>query len=109
MLVDLMAADRLGFALKTAALTVLKRGRHRRSRWMKLEITGNDTAAMTTGRAPRCVCCAGVIEVSPDQDMSLGMNVALGLVSDEYALICDGCTSRLIAAREASKPLPRRR
>jgi hypothetical protein len=106
---DLMAADRLGSALQTAALSVLKRGRHRRSRWMKLEITGNDTAAMTSGRAPRCVCCAGVIEVSPDQDMSLGLNVALGLVSDECALICDGCTSRLIAAREANRSPARRR
>lgn len=106
---DLMAADRLGFALQTAALSVLKRGRHRRSRWMKLEITGNDTAAMRAGRAPRCVCCAGMIEISADQDMSPGLNVALGLVSDECALICDGCTSRLIAAREASKPLGRRR
>ena len=63
---------------------------------MKLEMTGNDTAAVSAGRQPRCVCCAGVIEISPDQDMSLGLNVALGLVSDECALICDGCTSRLI-------------
>jgi hypothetical protein len=106
---DLMAADRLGSALQTAALSVLKRGRHRRSRWMKLEVTGNDTAAMTAGRAPRCVCCAGVIGILPDQDMSLGLNVALGLVSDECALICDSCTSQLIAAREASRPPARRR
>ena len=72
---------------------------------MKLEMTGNDTAAATGGRQPRCVCCAGVIEISPDQDMSLGLSVALGLVSDECALICDSCTSRLISAREASKRL----
>ena len=51
----------------------------------------------------------GDTEITPDQDMSLGLNVALGLVSDECALICDGCTSRLIAAREVSKPLARRR
>jgi hypothetical protein len=76
---------------------------------MKLEMTGNDPAAVNAGRQPGCVCCAGVIEISPDQDMSLGLNVALGLVSDECALICDGCTSRLIAARAASKPLARRR
>ena len=50
---------------------------------MKLEMTANDTAAVTSGRAPRCVCCAGVIEISADQDMSLGLNLALGLVSDE--------------------------
>ena len=72
---------------------------------MKLEMTGNDAAAAMASRQPRCVCCAGVIEISPDQDMSLGLNVALGLVSDECALICDSCTSRLITAREASKRL----
>ena len=72
---------------------------------MKFETTGNEIAAVTAGRQPQCVCCAGVIEISPDQDMSLGLNVALGLVSDECALICDNCTSRLISAREASKRL----
>ena len=71
---------------------------------MKLEMTGTETAAATAGRPPRCVCCAGAIEISPDQDMSLGLNAALGLVSDECALICDSCTSRLISAREATKP-----
>ena len=76
---------------------------------MKLEMTGNDTAAATPGRQPRCVCCAGVIETSPDQDMLVGLNVALGLFSDECALICDGCTSQLIAARSANAPPTRRR
>jgi hypothetical protein len=76
---------------------------------MKLETTGNDTAVATVGRQPRCVCCDGVIEISPDQDMSLGLNVALGLVSDECALICHACTSRLISARAANKPLARGR
>src|SRR5262245_23333270 len=106
---DLMAADRLDPRLRTMALQVLRHDRKRRSRWMKLEMTGNDTAAPTPGRQPRGVCCAGVIEISPDQDMSLGLNLALGLVSDECALICDNCTSRLISARQASKPLPRGR
>jgi hypothetical protein len=106
---DLMAADRQGSRLRIMALSLLKRGRHRRSKWMKLEVTDNDTAAATASRQSRCICCAGVIEMSPDQDASLGLNVALGLVSDECALICNACTSRLISAREANKPAARGR
>ena len=76
---------------------------------MKLELHGNDTVAATARRQARCICCAGVIEISSDQDASLGLNVALGLVSDECALICNDCTSRLISARQANKPLARGR
>ena len=75
---------------------------------MKLETTGNTTTAAAS-RQPRCVCCAGVIETSPDQDMLVGLNLALGVFSDECALICDGCTSQLIATRAASTPPTRRR
>ena len=76
---------------------------------MKLELRSNDTIAATANRQARCICCAGVIETSSDQDASLGLNVTLGLVSDECALICSDCTSRLIAVREADKLLTRRR
>ena len=76
---------------------------------MKRETTGIEPAATTLDRPPRCVCCDGVIEISPERDTSLGLNLALGLVSDECALVCDGCTSRLIAAREAIKPVARGR
>jgi len=38
------------------------------------------------------------------QDMSLGLNVALSLISDECAVICNACTSRLVSARKANKP-----
>lgn len=75
---------------------------------MKLETTANTVTAIAS-RQPSCVCCGGVIETAADQDMSLGLNVALGLVSDECALICDSCTSQLIAAREANPPPTRRR
>lgn len=76
---------------------------------MKRELSSDDITATIPDRLPRCICCEGVVQISPDRDTSLGFNLALGLVSDECALICDGCTSRLIAAREASKPLPRGR
>lgn len=105
---DLMAADRLDSWLRMVTLGVARRRRHRRSRWMKLELTGKDTAA-ATGKQAICICCAGAVDISPDQDMSPGLNVTLGLVSDECALICDGCTSQLIAARQASRTLARGR
>jgi hypothetical protein len=76
---------------------------------MKIEATGDTTATSTARRRPLCVCCAGVMETSSDHDMSVGLNVVLGLVSDECALICDGCTSQLIAARAATMPPKRRR
>jgi hypothetical protein len=76
---------------------------------MTREIAGSGTATSDFARPPRCICCDGTIEMSPDQDIALGLNLALGLVSDECALICDGCASRLIAAREADKPPARRR
>jgi Cu/Ag efflux pump CusA len=47
--------------------------------------------------------------MSPDQDMSLGLNVAFGLISDECAVICNACTSRLVSARKANKPPARGR
>ena len=76
---------------------------------MKLELPGSDTIAAAASRQARCICCGGGIEISSDQDASLGLNVALGLVSDECALICNDCTSRLIATRKANKLLARGR
>src|SRR4029079_1473780 len=71
--------------LRDAANQMSLNSRHRRSRSMKIETTGDTATAVTASRRPICVCCAGAIETSPDQDMSLGLNVALGLVSDECA------------------------
>jgi hypothetical protein len=104
-----MAADRQDLTLRIMTVSPLQRGRYRRSKWMKPERPGNDTVAATAHRQPRCICCGGVIETSPDQDASLGLNVALGLVSDECALICNDCTSQLIATRKANKLLTRGR
>jgi hypothetical protein len=76
---------------------------------MKHETTGSGATTPDIARPPRCICCDGIIEISPDQDIALGLNLALGLVSDECALICDGCASRLIAARAADEPPARGR
>ena len=62
-----------------------------------------------SGAQHRCLCCGGIIEIPPDQDLSVGLNLTLGLVSDECALICDDCTTRLIAARPVQKPAVRGR
>jgi hypothetical protein len=70
---------------------------------MKREAAGSEAMAPEFGRLPRCACCNGVIEKLHDQDIALGLNLALGLVSDECALICDGCTSKLILARQEQK------
>ena len=52
----------------------------------------------------------GVIEVPQDQDLGLGLNLRLGLVPDESALICNDCTANLMTARQAQKSVaPERR
>jgi hypothetical protein len=71
------------------------------------EMTRNKLEAGTS--APysqhyRCACCDGVIESQADRDIAVGLSLSIGLVSDECALICNGCTARLIAARQAQKP-----
>jgi hypothetical protein len=77
---------------------------------MKRESAADNIIAPSLGTPSRCICCGGTIEIAPDEDISVGLNLALGLVSDECALLCDGCTSRLIAERQEDKPvLPRRR
>lgn len=53
----------------------------------------------SSNRQHRCICCDGEIDIAPDQDASPGLSLRLGLVSDEYALICDGCAARLAAER----------
>jgi hypothetical protein len=60
-------------------------------------------------RQHRCICCNGEIDIPPDQDVSPGLSLRLGLVSDEYALICDGCAAHLTAARDAQMPPARGR
>ena len=49
----------------------------------------------------RCLNCDGVIAGLAEQDLGLGLNIKLGLVSDQCALVCNDCTAKLIAARSA--------
>ena len=52
--------------------------------------------------SPRCLSCNGVIEGLAGQDLGIGLNIKLGLVSDECALICNACTAKLIEMRPAA-------
>jgi len=47
----------------------------------------------------RCSCCDGVIADLSEDTLPLGLDLRLGLVADECALICNACTRRLIEAR----------
>ncbi|MGY8661038.1 hypothetical protein Q3C01_01555 [Bradyrhizobium sp. UFLA05-109] len=50
----------------------------------------------------RCLSCNGIIAGLAEQDLGNGLNIKLGLVSDECALICNGCTAKLIEMQPAS-------
>ena len=76
---------------------------------MTSENASREAIAVPPSTQHRCICCGGTIEMPPGQDLSLGLSLSLGLVSDECALICDGCTSRLIEARRAQKFVTQRR
>jgi hypothetical protein len=50
----------------------------------------------------RCMCCGMMIENLSDETTSttsIGLDLKLGLVSDECALICNDCTARLVEAK----------
>ena len=47
----------------------------------------------------RCLSCNGIIAGLADQDLAPGLNIKLGLVSDECGLVCNECTAKLIQAR----------
>lgn len=51
----------------------------------------------------RCVCCNGVIAGLSGQDASIGLDTGLGLVSEECAFICNGCTARLMEMSAARR------
>jgi len=67
-----------------------------------------DHGASDTQR--RCSYCERVIPALPDEEVSVGLDVKLGLVSDECALICNACTASLIETRIREAAIsPRRR
>jgi len=49
----------------------------------------------------QCACCEGIIEGISDQVIPSGLDLKLGIVSDECVLICNACTSRLVEANKA--------
>jgi hypothetical protein len=59
-------------------------------------------------RSPRCLCCDGIISDLSDQAVAVGLDLKLGLVSDECALICNDCTAKLIEARALQRDTRRR-
>jgi uncharacterized protein with PIN domain len=57
----------------------------------------------------RCLCCDGVIANLSEETIPVGLDLKLGLVADECALICNACTARLIEARHSKTPSADRR
>jgi hypothetical protein len=57
----------------------------------------------------RCSYCDHVIPALADEDLAAGLDVKLGLVSDECALICNECTANLIETRMREAAVPDRR
>jgi hypothetical protein len=54
----------------------------------------------TNSDLQRCMCCDKIVENLSDDTISIGLNLKLGLVSDECALIWNDCTGRLVEARK---------
>jgi hypothetical protein len=79
----------------------MKMTRHR-------NLVGVVAEPLASERLPRCLCCEGLIAAISDQDTAVGLDLKLGLVSDECALICNGCTARLIEARASQREAPRK-
>ena len=46
----------------------------------------------------RYLSCNGIIACLADTDLAIGLDVKLGLVSDECALVCNACTAKLAQA-----------
>jgi hypothetical protein len=73
--------------------------------------SARDAAVERWVEAPhRCLSCNGIIAEQAEQDLGIGLDLGLGLVSDECALICNECTAKLIEPRAtAGIPVARRR
>jgi hypothetical protein len=61
------------------------------------------------GTQYRCSCCDGEIANLSEETIPVGLDLRLGLVADECALICNACTTRLIEARNLQAPSTGRR
>jgi hypothetical protein len=56
--------------------------------------SGDENSSLEAPR--RCLNCNGIISGLVDEDLGIGLNIKLGLVSDECGLVCDACTVKLI-------------
>ena len=62
------------------------------------------------GAQRRCLYCNGISVGLAEQDLGIGLNIKVGLVSDECTLIRNECTMKLTVLREPSvRPLVQRR
>ena len=57
----------------------------------------------------RCLYCDRVIPALADEDLAVGLDSKLGLVSDECALVCNECTAKLIETRSRQAVVTGRR
>jgi hypothetical protein len=57
----------------------------------------------------RCLYCDRVIPALADEDLAVGFDSRLGLVSDECALVCNECTAKLIETRSREPVVTGRR
>jgi len=66
-------------------------------------VSGVSNTRIEVATQHRCLCCGGIIENLRDEALSIGLDLKLGIVSDECALICDGCAAKLIEAWASRK------
>jgi hypothetical protein len=59
-------------------------------------------------RLLRCQGCDGIIADISDQAAAVGLDLKLGIVSDECALICNDCTAKLIEAQASQRESQRK-
>ena len=60
-------------------------------------------AAACRLKPDRCMSCNGIIAGVADQDLAPGLDIKLGMVSDECGLVCNECTTKLIEARAKAR------
>ena len=53
----------------------------------------------SNSKSPGKSSCGEIIAELAEQDLAIGPNIELGLLSDECVLLCNECTARLIKAR----------
>jgi hypothetical protein len=78
-------------------------------RHMARQATTTDAVDHIPQAQYRCICCDGTIENLSEETLPVGLDLRLGLVTDECALVCNACTAKLIDARTSPAPSTGRR